>query len=386
VLGGKTTDVYFAHTLEVLKAKGMLERRALAEFTVSDLPRNWPWGVFCGVEELINLLEGKEIDLWGLPEGTVFRSRDVSGYRVPVVTVEGAYSQYCAFETPALGFICHSSGVATMAARCKKAAGDRTVLAFGIRRMNPFLTPSLDRASFMGGCDSVSSLLGAEVIGEEPSGTMPHALMIMFGDEEEAFRAFDEVVDESVHRVALIDTYSDEKFAALKACEAINNLFGVRLDTPGSRRGSFGDLIREVRWEMNVRGFNQVLIFVSGGLDEHKILDLLPAGVDGFGVGTSISNAPTVDFALDIVEMDGKPVAKRGKLGGRKSVYRCPQCFEYIVIPYGAETPRCPRCGVEAEAMEVKLLEKGRRVYEPVSPQELRKRVMDQLERLSISE
>src|SRR3989440_2397286 len=31
------------------------------------------------------------------------------------------------------------------------------------------------------------------------------------------------------------------------------------------------------------------------------------------GVGTSLSNAPTIDFALDLVEVDGKPAAKRGR-------------------------------------------------------------------------
>jgi len=370
--------------MEILKARGMLGKRALSEFTVSNLPRGWPWGVFCGVEELVTLLEGKEVNLWGLPEGTVFKARDVNGYRVPVLTIEGPYSEYCIYETPALGFICHSTGVATMAARCKKAAGDRLVIAFGIRRMNPFIAPSLDRASFIGGCDGVSSLLGAEVIGEKPSGTMPHALIIMFGSEEEAFRAFDEIIDKSVPRVALIDTYSDEKFAAIKACHVVKDLFAVRLDTPGSRRGSMEELVKEIRWEMDLRGYGHVRIMVSGGLDEFEITKLREAGVDGFGVGTSISNAPTVDFAMDIVEIDGKPVAKRGKLGGRKTVYRCPGCMEFLVSTPDAGTGACPRCGTDVEQIEVKLLENGRRVFESPSPQQLRKRVMDQLQNLAL--
>jgi nicotinate phosphoribosyltransferase len=377
--------VYFSRTLKILEAKGLTGERGLCEFTAGSLPNSWPWAVLCGSEEMIGLLEGKDLDLWGLPEGTVFRARDIRGNRVPVMTMEGPYSEYCVYETPCLGFLCHESGVATMAARCKRAAGDRRVIAFGIRRMNPFLTPALDRASYIGGCDGVSSLLGAETIGEEPSGTMPHALMIMMGSEPEAYHAFDQVVDPEVPRVALIDTYTDEKVNAIVACHAIEDLDAVRLDTPGSRKGSFSELIREVRWEMDIRGYKEVGIIVSGGLDERSILSLSDVPVDGFGVGTSISNARTVDFAMDIVEREGRPVAKRGKLGGRKVVFRCPQCLQFSVLPHGTEKiPVCESCGIEMEPMEKMLLHKGKRVSEPLSPRELRDRVLDQISRTEL--
>lgn len=385
VLDGFTTDVYFARTMEVLRAKGMMGEQALSEFTVNNLPHQWPWGVLCGVDEVIALLEGKNIDLWGLPEGTLFRSRDLRGNRVPILTVNGPYSEYCVLETPVLGFICHESGVATMAARCKWAAGDRRIIAFGIRRMNPFLAPALDRASFIGGCDGVSSLVGAQTIGEAPSGTMPHSLMVMFGDEAEAFRVFDEVIDRKVPRVALIDTYTDEKIAAIVACNTVDDLAAVRLDTPSSRRGSFPELIREVRWEMDIRGYGEVEIIVSGGLDEKKILALSDVPVDGFGVGTSISNAPTIDFAMDIVEREGRPVAKRGKLGGRKVTYRCPECLDFCVLPYGTEEiPLCAPCGTEMKAIEEMLLKSGKRVSEPQSARDLREKVLRQLEKVEL--
>ncbi len=382
---GKTTDIYFSRAIEVLKDRDMLNDRALSEFTASSLPNSWPWAIFCGSEEMINLLEGRDVDLWGIPEGTLFRARDVNGNRVPVMTIEGPYSEYGIYETPCLGFICHESGVSTMAARCKKAAQERKVIGFGIRRMNPFIAPAIDRASFIGGCDGVSSLIGAETIDEKPSGTMPHALMIMFGNESEAYAAYDDVIDPGVPRVALVDTYNDEKINALIACHAIKNLSAVRLDTPGSRKGSFAELIREVRWEMDIRGYDKVGIIVSGGLDEEKILSLREVPVDGFGVGTSISNARTVDFAMDIVEREGRPVAKRGKLGGRKTVYRCPECLEYMVLPYQTEeVPLCASCGVEMEPVEKQLLSAGKRMVESPSPRELRNRVLKQLSKVEL--
>jgi len=370
--------------MEVLKAKGMLGDKALSEFTVSELPRGWPWAVFCGLEEVLRLLEGRNIDLWGIPGGTVFRSRATNGVRVPVLTINGPYSEYCVYETPMLGMICHSSGVATMAARCKKAAGDKRVIAFGIRRMHPSMCPALDRASFIGGCDGVSSLLGAETIGERPSGTMPHALIVMMGDQRRAFKTFDKVVDLKVPRVALIDTYSDEKAEAIMACESIKDLYAVRLDTPGSRKGSFPDLIREVRWEMDIRGYDKVKIFVSGGLNERSIPPLVKAGADGFGVGTSISNAPTVDFAMDIVEKDGNPVAKRGKYGGRKYVFRCPDCLGFGVTHDRDDVPSCPKCGIEMDLIERMFLKNGKRTERELTPKELRSRVLSQLEKIEL--
>src|SRR5207247_8609745 len=102
----------------------------------------------------------------------------------------------------------------------------------------------------------------------------------------------------------------------------IEDLPGVRPDTPPCRRGNCAAIVREGRWELDLRGHKDAKIYVSGGLDETSIPALAEAGADGFGVGTSLSNAPTVDFAMDIVEREGKPAAKRGQFGGRKDVSR----------------------------------------------------------------
>src|SRR3989442_5913094 len=118
-----------------------------------------------------------------------------------------------------------------------------------------------------------------------------------------------------VPRIALVDTYYDEKTESIMAAEALGkDLYGVRLDTPGSRRGDLAEIIREVRWELDARGFDKVKIFVSGGLDEHSVGRYARAGADGFGVGSAVSSAPAVDFAMDIVVIEGRLVATRGKL------------------------------------------------------------------------
>jgi nicotinate phosphoribosyltransferase len=256
---GLTTDIYFSRTKQVMEAKKLDRLNALAEVTSGRLPSGWPWGVLCGIEEAAHLFEGVPVDVYAMAEGTVFYPADYRGVREPVMFIDGPYGDYCVLETPLLGLICQASGAASRAARIKQVAGGKTVVAFGIRRMHPALSPMLDRAAYIGGFDGVSSLKGAEIIGEKPTGTMPHALMIMFGDQVKAWKAFDEVIDSDVPRVALVDTYCDEKREAILAAEALKDrLYGVRLDTPGSRRGNFGEIVREVRWELDARGYKSV--------------------------------------------------------------------------------------------------------------------------------
>jgi len=380
---GLTTDVYFQRTEAILKAKGLLDVHTRSEVTVADLPDAWPWAVLCGTEEVVRILEGREVDLYALPEGSLFTPRTRRGVKLPVASIDGPYGQYCSLETPTLGFICYASGVATMAARCKLAAGNLPVISFGVRRMHPAMAPVIDRSSFIGGCDGVSSLKGAELVGKAASGTMPHSLVIMMGDQREAFKAFGEIIDPTVPRVALTDTFFDEKAEALMAAEVMPGLRSVRLDTPGSRRGNMADIVREVRWELDLRGYTNVGVFVSGGLDEVKIKELAAVGASGFGVGTSISNAPTIDFAMDIVEKAGTPIAKRGKFAGRKYVFKCPDCLEYEVSLRRDDPPKCS-CGEEMRWAEVKVIEKGKRLVPEEPAEEIRRRVLRQMGRAAL--
>jgi nicotinate phosphoribosyltransferase len=380
---GETTDIYFVRTKQVLEAKRLAKIHAYAEVTPGVLPRGWRWGILCGIEEEARLFEGCPVDVYAMPEGSAFYHEDYRGIREPVMYIEGPYGEFCLLETPLLGLLCQASGVATRAARVKKVAGEKLVLAFGIRRMHPALSPMLDRAAYIGGCDGVSSLSGAKIIGAKPMGTMPHALIIAFGEQVKAWKAFDEVMPRNVPRVALIDTYYDEKAEAIMAAEALKKrLYGVRLDTPGSRKGNFAEIVREIRWELDVRGYRHVKIFVSGGLNEESVRILSEAGADAFGVGTAISNAPTIDFAMDIVEMNGKPVAKRGKLSGKKQVWKCPKCLSDVVQLFDLPMPKCPKCGSKTEPMLKPLIRKGKIVAKLPKPSAIRKYVLEQLEKL----
>lgn len=381
---GETTDVYFVRTNEILQKEGLAEQRVVAEVTTGSLPRDWDWAVLAGVEEAVHLMEGISVKVESLPEGSIFRPKDHRGTRLPVMTLEGRYLDFSLYETPLLGLLCQASGMATMAARVRKGAGkDSTILSFGIRRAHPVLAPMIDRACYLGGFDAVSSLIGARLLDLHPTGTMPHSLIVSIGDQVKAWKSFNKYMSKDVPRIALVDTYYDEKTESIMAAEALGkDLYGVRLDTPGSRRGDFAEIIREVRWELDSRGFDKVKIFVSGGLDEHSVGRYAKAGADGFGVGSAVSSAPAVDFALDIVEIEGRPVAKRGKLSWKKQVWRCKECLSTRVTRRSVnDHPDCPEGHGKMVLLSREFLEKGRLVgpYLP-KPIEIREYVLGQLE------
>ncbi|MEM0155924.1 MAG: nicotinate phosphoribosyltransferase [Thermoplasmataceae archaeon] len=375
----QASDVYFERSLKSLEIMSR-ENDVVAEVTVSG-PLD-TWVNFSGLDEVISLLRGRKINLYAIPEGTIINPRDSRGLPVPFAWIEGDYSLFGRCETPILGFLCQSSGISTKSSKIRIAAGDSKFYSFGIRRMHPALSPMIDRAAYIGGADGVSGILGAQIIGEKPIGTMPHALSLLVGDN----RAWESVIENSApgSRTVLIDTFSDEKFAALKAAESFPDIDYIRLDTPSSRRGNFSAIVREVRWELDLRGYNRVKIMVSGGLDEESVRELKKAGADAFGVGTSISAAKPFDFAMDLVEINGKAGTKKGKLSGRKNVLRCDRCNTIRVFPFGNEITECS-CGGKMEPLLKKFLSDGELTEEYDTAKKIRERTLRELTRIGSS-
>lgn len=127
-------------------------------------------------------------------------------------------------------------------------------------------------------------------------------------------------------------------------------------------------------------------IVVSGGITERDVEDLNPF-VDTYGIGTSISNAPVIDFSLDIVEIEGKPIAKRGKRSGRKPLFRCPHCLRDQVRPWtpGGKAGVPCECGGESGELLVPLLDENGPTGTFPSPRSVREYVLNQLERIEQS-
>ena len=320
---GTATDAYFPRTETTLRHAGR-NPTVVAEVTADQFP-DGDFELLAGVKDAATLLAGRGVDVDAMREGRLFDGG-------PVMRIEGPYLEFARFETSLLGLLSHASGMATGALEVRRAAPASTVLSFGARHVHPSIAAVVERSALIAGLDGFSNVAAGEVLGREAGGTMPHALLICFGRGEQAaaWRAFDDAVAPEVPRVALCDTYSDEVDEVLRAVETLgDDLDSVRVDTTGSRRGDFRHILREVRWELDARGYEDVDVFASGGLDPAALRRLRDVA-DGFGVGSHISNAEPVDFALDIVEVDGEPTAKRGKLSGTKQVYRTPDGGHHV--------------------------------------------------------
>jgi len=377
---GKTTDQYFINTREVLR-KNSADAEVVMEVYARDLPYPESWGVLTGVYEAAKLLEGLPINVWSLEEGGVFLADSSTAIYEPLMVITGKYSVFAQYETPLLGLLSSSTSISTRAARFRMAARDKLLFSFGTRRVHPALAPLIERACYLAGFDGVSNVLGAELLHLKASGTMPHALIQVVGDQGSAWKMFDRTIPSSVPRIALVDTFWDEKTEAVKAFETLGpKLWGVRIDTPASRRGDFRKIIEEVRWELDIRGGRKVKLIASGRIDE-MLIEKLRDIVDGFGVGTSVAYPPVIDLSAKIVEVrKGKKRlfrAKRGGLGGRKAVYRPNNGFRDIVVLEGAEAPRNMR------PLLSPLIKEGRivRRYEGINA--IRSRVLKALRLLS---
>lgn len=309
VLAGDTTDIYFAHTLSILRQEGLNPVATMEYFPSRD-------GLFCGIEEVKALL-GRVLvpgaEVWALAEGETMARKEV------VLRIKAPYQSHGLYETAIDGILAQASGWATAARECILAAGEVPVISFGARHVHPLVAGIMDYAAVVGGCQGCSSVIGARLVGIEPSGTMPHALIMVMGDTVAATLAFDKHLPSGIPRVSLVDTFKDEVEESLRVARALGDrLSSVRLDTPGERGGVSVDLVKEVRAGLDLAGFKAVKIFVSGGFNPERIRYFLDNGapVDGFGVGSYISGARPIDFTADIHELDGKPVAKRGRLPG----------------------------------------------------------------------
>jgi len=236
-----------------------------------------------------------------------------------VLRITAPYQSFGLYETALLGILASESGWATAARQCAEAAGDVPVISFGARHVHPDVSARMEYAALVGGCAGCATPAGAELGGIEASGTMPHALILVFGDTVEATLAFDRHMPAEVSRVSLVDTFRDEAEESLRVAEALGDrLWGVRLDTPPERGRVTPELVKEVRARLDQAGFGRVKIFVSGGVGPERIRHFAAANapVDGYGIGSAISAAPPIDFTADIKAVEGRPLAKRGRVPG----------------------------------------------------------------------
>jgi nicotinate phosphoribosyltransferase len=347
------TDLYQLAMLEGYQAAGM-HAEACFEFFVRELPPGYGYLIAAGLPSVLETLADarftdEEMDwivasgrfgpglvdylrrfrftgsVHAMHEGTVFFPDE------PVLRVTGPISEAQLLETRIINLMQYQILVATKATRCVGVAVDKLLVDFGLRRAHGAEAGLLAaRSAYLGGFGGSSNVLAAARFGVPIYGTMAHSFIEAHDDELRAFENFARARPKNL--VLLIDTY-DTEAAARKLISLAKRLDAAHIQLQAVRIDS-GDLAEHalrVRRILDAGSLKHVRIFASGGLDEHRVRDILAAGapVDGFGIGSKLdtsADAPYLDCAYKLTEYAGKPRRKQSEekatWPGRKQVYR----------------------------------------------------------------
>lgn len=374
------TDRYELTMLAAAFADGTAQRECVFEVFARRLPDGRRYGVVAGTGRLIESITRfrfgeQELDLLSdvVDRATLDRladyrfSGDIDGYPEgelyfpgsPILTVCGTFADTVILETLVLSILNHDSAVASAAARMVTAAAGRPIIEMGSRRTHEAAAVAAARAAYLAGFASTSNLEAQRRHGIPTTGTAAHAWVLLHDDELSAFRS--QVAALGTKTTLLVDTYDIRRGIELAVEAAGTELGAVRIDS-----GDLGVLARQAREQLDKLGATNTRIVVSGDLDEYAIAALRAEPVDSYGVGTSVvtgSGAPTAGMVYKLVEVDGRPVAKRSaskeSRGGRKGVLRrykpTGTATEEVVFPARNPIP----VGEHDRLMQVPLIRGG---------------------------
>lgn len=347
------TDAYCFTMLSSLVEENKADDPAVFELFARKLPSGRRFGINAGLgrflreyrewtittEDITNLQEwgyitpktatwltarvGKPLfsgNIWAYQEGDLYWAYS------PLVRVEGPLGEAILLETLLLSIYNHDTAVASAAARMVLAASGRPLIEMGSRRTEEHAAVSAARAAYIAGFARTSNMAAREEWGIPTSGTAAHAFTLAHENEEDAFLS--QLRTWGQDTTLLVDTY-DTPQGIKRAVHAANSL---GFAGPGAIRIDSGDLAvetQEARRLLDSLDAEKTRIVVSSDLDEFLIAELATSPIDGYGAGTRVvtgSGHPTAGFVYKLVEINGRPVAKKshGKIsvGGRKFPYR----------------------------------------------------------------
>jgi nicotinate phosphoribosyltransferase len=273
----------------------------------------------------------------------------------PVMHIEGDYAAFAHLETLYLGALSEGTRVATNTRDVVAAANGKPVIMFGARHQGHEAQAGSGYASYVGGAVGVSTDEQGEWWGSKGLGTVPHALIAVYGgDTTVATLKFDEYINRAtdalghltakgtaeghVNVTSLVDFRNDVVNTSLGVAHALGQrLWGVRVDTSESLvdksilaeiakadgvardgdpvRGVTPRLIFLLRKALDDAGYGHVRIVASGGFDAEKIrlFESQAVPVDVYGVGSALVSGSGFDHTADIVRVNARALAKTGR-------------------------------------------------------------------------
>jgi nicotinate phosphoribosyltransferase len=348
-----TTDLYELNMVQAYLDRGE-DKEAVFEFFVRRLPPRRGFLLAAGLEDVLTYLEtlrfsSSEID-WLKSTGR-FRGNLIdylAGFRFsgdvhavaegtvcfpnePLIRITAPLMMAQIVETRLINILHFQTMIASKAARMVLAAPGKLLSDFGLRTAHGAEAGLFSaRASYIAGFASAANVLAGERYGIPVVGTMAHSFVQVHDDEMTAFENFARARPDGV--VLLIDTY-DTEAGARKVVQLAPKLKadgiairGVRIDS-----GDLASMARKVRDILDAGGLKDVIILVSGGINEDVLQTMMAARtpIDGFGIGVNLDasiDAPSLDCAYKLQDYAGKPRRKlsEGKATwpGRKQVWR----------------------------------------------------------------
>jgi nicotinate phosphoribosyltransferase len=404
-----TTDLYELNMIQAYLDRDETEE-AVFEFFVRRLPERRGFLLAAGLDDALDYLENLKFskaeidwlkstgrfrqnlidylasfrftgDVHAIPEGTACFPNE------PLIRITAPLPQAQLVETRLINILHFQTLIASKAARMMLAAPGKIMSDFGLRTAHGAEAGLFSaRASYIAGFGGAANVLAGERYGIPVVGTMAHSFVQVHDEEEKAFENFARARPDGV--ILLIDTYDTEQGARkvvalaprLKADGIV--IRGVRIDS-----GDLAVSARKVRAILDAGGCKDVMILVSGGINEDVLQTMFKdkAPIDGYGIGVNLDasiDAPSLDCAYKLQEYGGRPKRKLSEAKvtwpGRKQVWRS----------YDAQgVMRCDVLSLETdkqdgEALIEPVMHAGKRIAAAPSLAQIRERAAAQLAKL----
>ena len=324
------TDLYQINMMQVYFKQNIHNKHAVFEVFFRKNPFNNGYAVFAGLERIISYLNnltfsqsdldylqslgyhGEFLDyLRNLKMSLTVRSvqeGDLVFANEPIVQVEGPLAQCQLVETALLNIVNFQTLIATKAARIRSVIEDEPLMEFGTRRAQEMDAAIWGtRAAVIGGANGTSNVRAGKLFDIPVLGTHAHALVQVYGNDYDAFKAYAETHHNCVF---LVDTYDTLRLgvpAAIRVARELGDkikFLGVRIDS-----GDLAYISKKVRQQLDEAGFPDAKIYASNDLDENTILNLKmqKAKIDVWGVGTKLITAydqPALGAVYKIVAIE----------------------------------------------------------------------------------